>query len=154
MNRPFLFAAQLALTLLVAAFLVVPVLMSMLAGVTVNFFQGISSGLTLRWVWQVLDLYADTLALSLGLALACLACTLVLGVPAAYALAKRPSRLTRLIEEMLVVPVAVPRHRAGIADRLWRLPRVPHQRRLHPGRPCAVHPAFHDPRRAGGAVLD
>ncbi|WP_430436987.1 ABC transporter permease [Oceanibaculum nanhaiense] len=108
MNRPLLFAAQLALTLLVAAFLVVPVLMSMLAGVTVNFFQGISSGLTLRWVWRVLDLYADTLALSLGLALACLACTLVLGVPAAYALAKRPSRLTRLIEEMLVVPVAVP----------------------------------------------
>ena len=108
MNRPFLFAAQLALTLLVAAFLVVPVLMSMLAGVTVNFFQGISSGLTLRWVWRVLDLYADTLALSLGLALACLACALVLGVPAAYALAKRPSRLTRLIEEMLVVPVAVP----------------------------------------------
>ncbi|MBU0724572.1 MAG: ABC transporter permease subunit [Alphaproteobacteria bacterium] len=108
MNRPFLFAAQLGLTLLVAAFLVIPVLMSMLAGVTVNFFQGISSGLTLRWVWRVLDLYADTLALSLGLALACLACTLVLGVPAAYALAKRPSRLTRLIEEMLVVPVAVP----------------------------------------------
>lgn len=108
MNRPFLFAAQLGLTLLVAAFLVVPVLMSMLAGVTVNFFQGISSGLTLRWVWRVLDLYADTLALSFGLALACLACTLILGVPAAYALAKRPSRLTRLIEEMLVVPVAVP----------------------------------------------
>ena len=108
MNRPYLFAAQLALTLLVAAFLVVPVLMSMLAGVTVNFFQGISSGLTLRWVWQVLDLYADTLALSLGLALACLACTLILGVPAAYALARRPSRLTRLIEELLVVPVAVP----------------------------------------------
>lgn len=108
MNRPFLFAGQLALTLLVAAFLVVPVLMSMLAGVTANFFQGISGGLTLRWVWQVLDLYADTLALSLGLALACLACTLVLGVPAAYALARRPSRLTRLIEELLVVPVAVP----------------------------------------------
>jgi putative spermidine/putrescine transport system permease protein len=34
--------------------------------------------------------------------------TLLLGVPAAYVLAKRQSRWTRLVEELLVLPVAVP----------------------------------------------
>ncbi len=102
------FWALLAFTLAVCAFLIVPVGMSMLAGVTVNYQQGIASGLTLRWVEQVWQGYADTIWRSIGIALACLACTLVLGVPAAYVLAKRQNALTRAIEELLVMPVAVP----------------------------------------------
>ncbi len=46
--------------------------------------------------------------LSIWLALACLACTLVLGVPAAYVLARSRSGVARAIEELLVMPVAVP----------------------------------------------
>ena len=90
-NRGPLFFAQLAFTLLVCAFLIVPVILSMLAGLTVNYQVGIQSGLTLRWVVEVWSGYRDTIFLSIGIALACLACTLVLGVPTAYVLAKRQS---------------------------------------------------------------
>ena len=48
MGRTHNFYLQLAFTLIVCAFLIVPVLMSMLAGLLVNFSQGIGSGLTLR----------------------------------------------------------------------------------------------------------
>ena len=108
MKRSKYFYAQLAFTLLVCAFLIVPVGMSILAGLTVNFFQGVQSGLTLRWVQEVWALYDETIYLSLLIALTCLACTLVLGVPAAYVLAKKPGRLTRMIEEFLVLPLAIP----------------------------------------------
>ena len=108
MGRSRYFPIQLAFTLLVCAFLIVPVCMSVMAGFTSNFFQGIKSGFTLRWVFEVWDLYADTIFLSMGIALACLACTIVLGVPAAYVLAKRPGRVTRMIEEFLVLPLAIP----------------------------------------------
>lgn len=103
-----LFYAQLVFALLVCAFLVVPVLLSMLAGLTVNYLVGIESGLTFKWVLNVWDNYRATMFLSIGLSLACLAATLVLGVPAAYVLAKRQNAFTRGIEELLVMPVAVP----------------------------------------------
>lgn len=103
-----LFYAQLVFALLVCAFLVVPVLLSVLAGLTVNYLVGIESGLTFKWVLNVWDNYRATMFLSIGLSLACLAATLVLGVPAAYVLAKRQNAFTRGIEELLVMPVAVP----------------------------------------------
>ena len=102
------------LTAVVALFLIGPVLLSALAGVTANWFLGASAGLTLAWVVKVWDLYAHTIGLSLWLALCCLVATLLLGVPAAYALARTPSRLARLLEELLTLPVAVP----GIATAL------------------------------------
>ncbi len=108
MQGRLIFTAQLLFTLLVAAFLVVPVLLSITAGVTVNYFRGISSGLTLQWVAQVWDLYADTIGLSFVIAFATLAVTLVVGVPAAYALHVRGGRLSRLIEEVITLPLAVP----------------------------------------------
>src|SRR5690606_17484349 len=100
--------AQLAFTLAVCAFLIGPMLLSLLAGITVNFLQGLKSGFTTRWIWQVLDLYLDTIFLSLRIALACLFLTLTIGVPAAYVLAKHQNRLTRALEEFLVMPVAIP----------------------------------------------
>jgi len=103
------FWLQLGLTLAVSAFLALPILQSMLAGVTRNIFTGvIKSGLTLDWVAQVLDLYWQAILLSIELALGCLAVTLLIGVPAAYGLARAPGRLARLMEEALVLPVAVP----------------------------------------------
>jgi len=103
-----IFWLLLAFTLLVCAFLIVPVAMSMLAGVTQNYFIGWRSGLTLDWVVKVWTDYRHTIFRSIQIALACLACTLVLGVPAAYVLAKRSNALTRTIEELLVMPVAIP----------------------------------------------
>ena len=106
--RPLRYWLQLALTLLVCAFLVVPVVMSVLAGVTENYFIGVKSGLTLRWVGEVWSLYQETIWRSIYIALATLAVTLVLGIPAAYALARAQSRWTRLIEELITLPIAVP----------------------------------------------
>jgi putative spermidine/putrescine transport system permease protein len=106
--RPPLFWLLLAFTLSVCAFLVVPVAMSMLAGVTQNYFVGWRGGLTFDWVVKVWSDYRHTILRSIQIALACLACTLVLGVPAAYVLARRTSALTRAIEELLVMPVAIP----------------------------------------------
>ncbi|WP_199720959.1 ABC transporter permease [Azospirillum cavernae] len=107
-RRGLSFWAQLVFTLLVCALLMAPVAMSMLAGVTANYFVGIKSGLTLRWVEEVWRLYADTIFLSLRIAFACLGCTLLLGVPAAYALARRQGAVARAVEELLMMPVAVP----------------------------------------------
>lgn len=108
MSKRVLFCLQLGFTLAVCAFLIVPVVLSILAGLTVNYFIGLESGLTLRWVFAVWDGYRDTIFLSIGLSIACLILTLLLGVPTAYVLAKRQSGLSRAIEELLVMPVAVP----------------------------------------------
>lgn len=99
---------QLAFTLLICAFMLVPVLMSVAAGLTNNYFQGLSSGLTLRWVEEVLALYSDTIWLTLQLALATLLINLIVGVPAAYYLASSNSRWARVFEELIVLPVAIP----------------------------------------------
>jgi putative spermidine/putrescine transport system permease protein len=108
MKRPARFYTQLSFTIVVCAFLATPVLFSILAGLTENFFVGIKSGLTLRWVVEVWALYQDTIWRSIGLALACLATTLVFGVPLAYVLARQRNRFSRAVEELLVLPVAVP----------------------------------------------
>lgn len=108
MKRGWIFYANLSFTLLVCAFLIVPIMLSVTAGVTENFFQGVKSGLTLRWVVEVWDLYADTIFLSLLIAIACLICDLVIGVPAAYVLALKSGRAARIIEEVLVLPIAIP----------------------------------------------
>jgi len=108
MRDRLIFAGQLLFTLLVAAFLVVPAGLSMAAGVTENYFRGIRSGLTLRWVVQVWELYADTIGLSFLIAFATLAVTLTAGVPAAYALYVRGGRLARVIEEIITLPLAIP----------------------------------------------
>jgi putative spermidine/putrescine transport system permease protein len=110
------FGLQLALTLATCTFLIAPVIMSIMAGVTRNYFTGIvRSGVTLKWLVQVWHLYSQTVYLSLQIALACLAVTLVLGVPAAYVLARSRSRFTRLVEELLVLPIAVPGLATGLA---------------------------------------
>ncbi|MBR8314905.1 ABC transporter permease subunit [Burkholderia dolosa] len=107
-------AMQWSVTLLLCAFLIVPVVMSVLAGLTVNYFRGLSSGLTLRWLEQVWQQYHGSVALSFAVALATLAIVLAIGVPAGYALARSKSRVARAIEEALVLPVALP----GLASAL------------------------------------
>ena len=108
MRDRLIFAGQLLFTLLVAAFLVVPAILSISAGVTVNYFRGIQSGVTLQWVFQVWNLYAGTILLSFVIAFATLAVTLLVGVPAAYALHVRQGRLSRIVEEIITLPLAIP----------------------------------------------
>ncbi|MBN3856181.1 ABC transporter permease [Paraburkholderia sp. Ac-20340] len=113
-TRTWIAAAQWFVTLLTCAFLVIPVVMSIVAGLTVNYFRGVASGLTLRWLEAVWSQYHDSVFLSLEVAAATLAITLLTGVPAGYALARSRTRLSRLIEELLVMPVALP----GLASAL------------------------------------
>ncbi|XAH24909.1 ABC transporter permease subunit [Xylophilus sp. GW821-FHT01B05] len=101
---PFLLATTLAVTL----FMLAPMLLSVLAGLVNNYSTGLSSGLTLRWLAEVLDNYGDTVAWSLAIALGAVAGTLLLGVPCAYALARSRSRWAGVFEELLTLPVAVP----------------------------------------------
>src|SRR5262245_54940484 len=108
MRDRLIFAGQLIFTLLVAFFLVVPAILSISAGVTVNYFRGIRSGVTLQWVAQVWELYAGTILLSFVVAFATLALTLAVGVPAAYALHIRGGRMSRIIEEIITLPLAIP----------------------------------------------
>ena len=108
MRTKWLFNLQLGFTLLVCAFLIVPVILSIMAGLTVNYLVGIESGLTLRWVMEVWNGYRNTIFLSIGISLACLGLTLLIGIPTAYVLARRQNALARAIEELLVMPVAVP----------------------------------------------
>lgn len=98
----------LVITLLACAFLLIPIIQSVLAGLTVSYFRGLSSGLTLKWIAEVWALYSGSIFLSIGLALACLLVTLILGVPAAYALARNPGRASRVLEEFISLPLAIP----------------------------------------------
>lgn len=108
MRDRLIISAQFLFTLLVAAFLVVPAILSISAGVTQNYFRGIQSGVTLQWVAQVWELYSGTILLSFIIAFATLLVTLVVGVPAAYALHVRGGKLARIVEEIITLPLAIP----------------------------------------------
>ncbi|AYV22686.1 MULTISPECIES: ABC transporter permease [Vibrio] len=108
MKKDKYFYIQLGFTLLVCAFLIVPVFMSIVAGLTNNYFVGVKSGLTLRWVEQVWALYSDTIWLTLQIAIATTIINVLVGVPCAYVLAKSKSRWASLFDEILTLPIAIP----------------------------------------------
>lgn len=97
-----------AITALVSIFMLAPIGLSVLAGLVNNYSTGLASGLTLRWLNEVLDVYGNTITASMTIALLCVVGCLLLGVPCAYALARSQSRWARLFEELLTLPVAVP----------------------------------------------
>jgi putative spermidine/putrescine transport system permease protein len=97
-----------AVTALVSFFMISPMLLSVMAGLVNNYSVGLKSGLTTRWFGEVWEVYGGTVGWSLALALVCVAGTIVLGVPCAYALARSRSRAARIFEELLTLPVAVP----------------------------------------------
>ena len=95
-------------TALITLFLVAPAVLSIMAGVSTNYARGWSGGVTLAWVVQVWDLYADTIFRSIVVAFLTLVLTLFIGVPAAYALVRRGGAWARLVEEIVTLPVAIP----------------------------------------------
>lgn len=108
MQRQWTHYAAIAITALLTLFLVVPVILSVYAGLTVNYARGASAGFTLDWVRQVWELYSETIWRSLIVAILTLIVTLLIGVPGAYALVRRGGRTSRIIEEIVTLPVAVP----------------------------------------------
>jgi len=101
-------AAGIAVTALLTLFLTIPVILSIFAGLSANYARGLSAGLTLDWVGQVFELYADTIWRSLIVAVATLLMTLLIGVPGAYALVRSGGRFARIVEEIVTLPVAIP----------------------------------------------
>lgn len=95
-------------TLTVSLFMLAPMLLSVMAGLVNNYSAGLKSGLTLRWLGEVWEVYGQTVGASLLIALGSVAATLVIGVPCAYALARSRSRAAHVFEELLTLPVAVP----------------------------------------------
>lgn len=108
MKKDKYFYMQLLFTLTVCAFLIVPVFMSVVAGLTNNYFVGIKSGFTFRWVEQVWGLYSDTIWLTLQISIATTLVNVVVGVPCAYVLAKSKSRWASIFDEILTLPIAIP----------------------------------------------
>lgn len=103
------------ITATVAVFMMVPMVLSTMAALVDNYTQGLQSGLTLRWLEQVLQQYGSTVTWSLALAAGCVLGNVILGVPAAYALANSRSTWARSFEEVLTLPVAVPGLATGLA---------------------------------------
>ncbi|MCF7484661.1 ABC transporter permease subunit [Vibrio sp. A2-1] len=108
MKKDKYFYMQLFFTLTVCAFLIVPVFMSVVAGLTNNYFVGVKSGFTFRWVEQVWALYSDTIWLTLQIAITTTLINVVIGVPCAYVLAKSKSRWASIFDELLTLPIAIP----------------------------------------------
>ena len=98
----------LALTLLVAIFMIGPILVSVSAGLMQNSSTGWRRGFTLRWLAEVWENYGSTVRASILIAGAAVLCNTLIGVPCAYALARSRSRWAAWFEEALTLPVAVP----------------------------------------------
>ena len=97
-----------AVTALVSFFMLAPFALSIMAGLVNNYTEGLASGLTMRWLKEVLRVYGSTVGASLLLASLSVVGCLLLGVPCAYALSRSTSRWADLFEEWLTLPVAVP----------------------------------------------
>ena len=96
------------LTVLVAIFMIGPVLMSVSAGLVQNYSTGWRSGFTLRWIGEVWENYGTTVLASIVIAMATVVGTALIGVPCAYALARSRRRWPGWFEELMTLPVAVP----------------------------------------------
>lgn len=102
------FISSLSITLLLVVFMVLPVVMSIFAGLTENYFKGLSSGLTLRWVNEVWQLYNETIYLSLRIAVCATFLNVLIGLPCAYYFVRYPSSWARFFDSLLTLPIAIP----------------------------------------------
>lgn len=97
-----------ALCLLVGVFMLGPVLLSVSAGFMQNYALGWRGGLTLQWLLEVWRGYGSTVLASIGIASAAVICTILIGLPCAYALARSKRTWALWFEELITLPVAVP----------------------------------------------
>src|SRR3546814_10053876 len=107
LKRKLLFATHLTITLCICAFLFFAVVISAITGFSVSYFKGVSAGLTFKWGLQVITQYHGAIVNSLLVAGTTLIIVLLIGVPAGYVLARWESRLARLIEELITLPIGL-----------------------------------------------
>lgn len=76
---------------------------------------GEEAGLSLKWFGYVLDLYGRSLLFSVALAAVAVGVGLALALPAAYGLVRHPFPGSKALEELALLPLAVPGIAAAIA---------------------------------------
>jgi len=86
-----------------------------LGGTSEGWVGGAESGVSLKWFTYVLDLYGGALAYSVALAAVAVGAGLALAVPAAYGLVRHPFPGAKVLEELALLPLAVPGIAAAIA---------------------------------------
>lgn len=77
--------------------------------------EGEEAWVSLKWFAYVLDLYGRPLLFSVGLAVFAVVAGLALAVPAAYGLVRYPFPGSRVLEEVALLPLAVPGIAVAIA---------------------------------------
>lgn len=98
----------LGITLFTLAFIVFPMVLSVMAGFMNNYGKGVSEGFTLKWIIQVWNAYGHTLLSSIFLGVVCVFITALIGVPCAYAFARIKHPLMSVFKELITLPVAIP----------------------------------------------
>jgi len=94
---------------LVAAFLIVPVVISILGSFSAYWTTSLfSQGFTLKWYQYVWENYGHTIRFSVMIAVFAVVADVLIGVPLGYALTRSNSRWMKLLEEITALPVAVP----------------------------------------------
>ena len=86
-----------------------------LGGASEGWVGGAEAGVSLKWFAYVLDLYGGALAYSVALAAVAVGAGLALAVPAAYGLVRHPFPGSKALEELALLPLAVPGIAAAIA---------------------------------------
>jgi putative spermidine/putrescine transport system permease protein len=109
------FFILLGFTWSIIIFLVLPVIISMIGSFSLAWHKSIFGPFTLEWYRYVLDLYAPVIKMSLQIVLSCLIIDIIIGIPASYVLVKGDNKLTRLFEEILMMPIVVPGMAIAIA---------------------------------------
>jgi len=97
-----------ALCVLVCIFILGPVVLSVSAGFMQNYALGWRGGFTLQWLEEVWRGYGSTVLSSISIASAAVICTIIIGLPCAYALARSRRAWASWFEELITLPVAVP----------------------------------------------
>lgn len=106
------------LTLVLGLMVLLPVVVVVLGVFSQTVLFGVSSeqwapgtslsGESLKWFRYVFHLYGHTLLFSLKLSLLSVAICLLVGVPGGYVLAGRPFWGSRVLEELLLLPLSIP----------------------------------------------
>lgn len=105
------------LSIILAAIVLSPLVVSVVGAFFDTTFLGLSSEqwvpgersfFTMKWFGYVCDLYGGTMLFSLRLAVLSVVICLLVGVPGGYVLACRPFRGSRVIEELVLLPLSLP----------------------------------------------
>ncbi len=96
------------LTMMVIVFIFAPIVISILGSFSPAWHKGLLDGFTLQWYIAVLEDYGHTIGLTLLIAIVCVLINLALGTLAGYALARYHFRGAKFIEEIMLLPLAVP----------------------------------------------